>query len=160
MKPYVCKRCGGTEYYETILSATGQHRRCCKACHTKRSDSARGCLRCGIFFYPPLYARPTATYCSHRCAGMRSGGRSLTKNGYVTIYTLTGRAYEHRLAMEQTLGRKLAPNETVHHLNGVRDDNRPENLELWRKAQPAGVRASDATKFHYEDLVGFAEAFA
>ncbi len=45
--------------------------------------------------------------------------------------------------MERMLGRFLWPDETVHHINGVRDDNRPENLELWSKAQPAGQRVED-----------------
>ena len=46
--------------------------------------------------------------------------------------------------MEQRLKRYLYENETVHHLNGVRDDNRGENLELWVRPQPSGIRASDA----------------
>lgn len=54
-----------------------------------------------------------------------------------------GWVMEHRLAMERTLGRYLLPGETVHHRNGVRDDNRDTNLELWVTAQPSGQRPSD-----------------
>jgi HNH endonuclease len=58
--------------------------------------------------------------------------------------------FEHILVAEDLLGRHLYPGETVHHRNGVRDDNRPENLELWTTPQPSGIRVSDAVSWAHE----------
>jgi hypothetical protein len=55
-----------------------------------------------------------------------------------------GYVFRTILVMERLLGRYLLPDESAHHRNGVRDDNRPENLELWIRAVPSGIRRADA----------------
>lgn len=86
----------------------------------------------------------------------RERGGVQNADGYVHIrypeHTRAGeRGYvlEHILVMEEMIGRPLTADETVHHKNGVRHDNRPENLELWASNHPSGQRV--------EDLIAYAE---
>ena len=86
------------------------------------------------------------------------GDKWLDPDGYVLVCTAPGKCrHEHRIVMEDILGRPLVKGESVHHLNGFREDNRRENLELWVTPQRFGQRLDDllayAVKYHREELI-------
>lgn len=81
------------------------------------------------------------------------------KRGYVHIYDpehpnshVTGYVAEHTIVISNHLGRPLHKHETVHHKNGIRDDNDISNLELWTKHQPSGTRVIDKIRWCVEFL--------
>ena len=73
---------------------------------------------------------------------MNTGYRLISEKNHPNSYK-NGRLLEHIFVMSNHLGRPLYKSETVHHKNGIRDDNRLENLELWASNHPAGQRVSD-----------------
>jgi len=77
----------------------------------------------------------------------RAGSGYLNPDGYRLFFDGPRKVAEHVLVMERLLGRRLRSGELVHHRNGVRGDNRPQNLELWVKPHPPGARVEDLVEW-------------
>jgi hypothetical protein len=124
------------------------------------------CAHCDREFEPRRFRKdnghsmgrsPNALYCSGTCRNLARG----ESRGYIHHtgyrYVSCGKrgksAPEHRVVMEKKIGRKLARDETVHHKNGDRLDNHPENLELWTGRHGRGQRVSDLMPFVCNDHV-------
>ncbi len=78
------------------------------------------------------------------------GGRHIRTDGYVGVTTENGLQLEHRIVASWKLGRELHSKEIVHHINGIKSDNRPENLEVMTQAQHAKHHAPEMHAARYE----------
>lgn len=83
---------------------------------------------------------------------VRSDGYIVLKDPSHPASGKNGRLMEHVKVMTDHLGRPLLPCENVHHINGIRGDNRLENLELWNTRQPKGQRVDQKVEWAVELL--------
>lgn len=152
-----CKKCGCS--YESATIAKGSY---CEVCLISGECSIEGCRELNRYggYCNVHYSRLKkfgATGPTGRLHARKGEGEwRIDSRGYVVRSTNGEAQIQHRYVMEQMLGRPLWPDENVHHLNGDRTDNRPENLELWSKSQPAGQRVADKVQWAIELLKRYA----
>lgn len=156
-----CEQCSKEISVRPSELAKGNGKFCSRKCYglskrgkpSSRAGSGKGklekpCQVCGkTFYYWPSQAKYSAMkFCSHKCArSIRKGvnapcwkdGLKKTKDGYVQIHSpyhpnaTSGYVLRSRLIAEKHLCRFLTKNEVIHHINGIKDDDRPENLYLF-----------------------------
>lgn len=169
-----CEHCKSTftmadSRYRVALKNFGGRKYCTRRCWraavaleaNSRPTPTFVCAHCGetrqrkrtpkngqINYAPRFCGRECASLSGKNNAGLPLGQKD--RHGYIWIFSggKNGKYVpQHRLVMQEIIGRPLFHHETVHHKNGVRDDNRPENLELWSSRHGKGQRVSDKIDF-------------
>src|SRR5664280_33785 len=130
--------------------AKGKGRFCSQKCYLvhysyTHRKTAGVCIKCGKTWTSQY---PGRKYCGKQCYRKYEEGRYIDSNGYVR--RLVDREYvkEHRWVVERQLGRRLLRSEQVHHINGVKYDNRPENLQVLSPTAHSAISAKKQQIFY------------
>lgn len=141
-----CLQCG-TEFYREPSQTRAYCSQACVWAAQSLPPVIKACEVCGaeLRLKPSQAAR---RYCSNTCQGIGMTKRPLNwthngrlarkdQNGYVMVYepehpnkSFHGWQYQHRLVVEAEMGRYLTSEEIVHHINSIKDDNDPANLQV------------------------------
>ena len=144
--PRPCKQCGrvftSSNRALTCPKCMGENRKNPCGCGNLKTPLAQSCIDCAI------------------AARKATKAASTKKRESYSRITVNGKQIrEHKFVMEKILGRPLLEKENVHHINGDRKDNRPENLELWSSSQPPGQRVEDKVAWAKEILATYEPIF-
>lgn len=141
-----CEKC----YEVFVVNQKSLRKYCSNECASNKPNKVDAeCQQC----FKAFFGAPDRKFCSKECFTSYQTEwaiGSITLEGYRVVSVKGKSVKEHRYVMEQYLGRPLRPEETVHHINGVRQDNRLENLELWSSSHPKGQRVEDKLKWARE----------
>lgn len=145
-----CPVCGNA--FEIRLSdhrvKAGANLYCSKKCADKAlmKGEEKPCPVCGKLFYTTR-RKTCSVACGNIYKGQKAEHKTYIENGYVTEfkngYNKKGNVKQHRRIMEEHIGRRLEPDEVVHHINGIKTDNRIENLQLMTRTEHSSLHRKE-----------------
>lgn len=160
-----CQECGKAFSLYPSQVKRGKGKYCSRKCHSDAGRVERICETCGIGFTAraSVVKKGWDRYCSAKCYGIAQrsqtgeasrtwrGGRIITIGGYVAVKApwrtsakRDGYILEHRMVLEDAIGRPLRSDEVVHHINGDKRDNRLSNLTILTNSEHAALHAAIA----------------
>lgn len=140
----LCKNCGKDFYVPEsqyrVRIKTGNVLFCSRDCYLLYVKTKNiKCASCGKLFCPKKHNQK---YCCHDCSndhikklGLRKKHGFWYENGYRVVYENGHEIKEHILVMEKKLGRKLTTDEVVHHIDGNKTNNNPNNLLVMNRGE-------------------------
>jgi len=151
----------------TVIGEAGRNKRgkviwSCRCDCGKQGISTTGTLKaglsksCGCLLRESARSRNGSNHPSYKNARWYRSGYAMLTDRHHPNADKNGKISEHVLIMTKHLGRPLTKGETIHHKNGIRDDNRIENLELRSGQHGQGVNVKDMVEFCVDYLKKYA----